>query len=160
MHTLVDQWNSEILVLPEIQREYVWDDARASRLIESLLLNIPIPVVYFAETPDAKYEVIDGHQRIRSIVRFLKNQFRLRSLAVLTEYNGKHYFELPEREQRFLTMRSIRAVIIGSDSHPNMKFEIFGAPEYRIHCPERSRVKELPLSRNIEPAFASTSRGL
>ena len=45
--TLVDQWETEILILPPIQREYVWDNARASRLVESLLLNIPIPVLYF-----------------------------------------------------------------------------------------------------------------
>lgn len=125
VQTLTEQWKTKILVLPEIQREYVWDDARASRLVESLLLNIPIPVVYFAETKEATYEVIDGHQRIRSIVRFLNNQFKLRSLAVLDEYNGLRYHELPDREQRFFIMRSIRAVIIAAESHSSMKFEIF-----------------------------------
>lgn len=125
VQTLLEQWETEVLVLPEIQREYIWDDGRASRLIESLLLNIPIPVVYLAETMDAKYEIIDGHQRIRSVVRFLKNEFKLRSLVVLDEYNGQHLFELPEREQRFLRMRTLRAVILAAESHPNMKFEIF-----------------------------------
>jgi hypothetical protein len=125
VQTLLEQWDADILILPEIQREYIWDDPRASRLIESLILNIPIPVVYFAETSDAKYEIIDGHQRIRSIVRFLKNEFRLRSLMVLAEYDGRRFHELPEREQRFLRMRSLRAVIISADSHPTMKFEIF-----------------------------------
>jgi hypothetical protein len=125
IQTLLEQWEGRILELPEIQRDYVWDDARASRLIESLLLNIPIPVVYFAETADANYEIVDGHQRIKTVVRYLQNQFRLKSLAVLAEYNGKRFFELPEREQRFLRMRTIRAIIISADSHPNMKFEVF-----------------------------------
>jgi hypothetical protein len=125
VNTLVEQWDSELLILPEIQREYIWDDPRASRLIESLLLNIPIPVVYFAETPDARYEIIDGHQRIKSIVRYLKNELRLGSLAVLSEYSGRRFFELPDREQRLLRMRALRAVIVSTDSHPSMKFEIF-----------------------------------
>lgn len=125
VHTLLEQWNSGLLFLPDIQRQYVWDNAKASRLIESLLLNIPIPVLYFAETPEAKYQIIDGHQRVRSIVRFLSNEFSLSSLAVLDEYKGARFHSLPDREQRFLRMRTLRAVIITIESHPSMKFEIF-----------------------------------
>jgi hypothetical protein len=125
VQTLTEQWDSKLLFLPEIQREYVWDNGKASRLIESLILNIPIPVLYFAETADAKYEIIDGHQRVRSIGRFLGNEFSLSGLAVLPEYKGCRFHQLPDREQRFLKMRTLRAVIISIDSHPSMKFEIF-----------------------------------
>ena len=125
VQTLVEQWQNEVLTLPEIQREYVWDNPKASRLIESLLLNIPIPVLYFAETAEAKYEIIDGHQRVRSIARFVGNEFMLGGLAILREYKHKRFHELPEREQRFLKMRTLRAVIISVDSHPSMKFEVF-----------------------------------
>lgn len=123
--TLEDQWKDGSLTLPAIQREYVWDNGKASRLVESLLLNIPVPVLYFAETKDAKYEIIDGHQRVRSIVRFLGNEFSLSGLAVLREYKGSRAHQLPDREQRFLKMRTLRVVIISIDSHPSMKFEIF-----------------------------------
>lgn len=125
VQTLVDQWQTELLVLPEMQREYVWDNARASRLVESLILNIPIPSVYFSETTAAKFEIIDGHQRIRSIVRYLGNEFALSSLGVLSEYRGLRFFQLPDREQRFIRIRSLRAVIVGAESHPRMKYEIF-----------------------------------
>src|SRR5438128_1354737 len=54
MQVLLDQWQTETLIVPEIQRDYVWDLGKASRLIESLLLNIPIPVLYLAETHDSK----------------------------------------------------------------------------------------------------------
>jgi uncharacterized protein with ParB-like and HNH nuclease domain len=77
VQTLLEQWNNKLLVLPEIQREYVCNNAKASRLIESLMLNIPIPVLYFAETEEAKYEIFDGHQRVRSIVNFLSGIFFL-----------------------------------------------------------------------------------
>lgn len=123
--TLSDQWADDHLVLPDIQREYVWDNSRASRLVESLLLNIPIPVLYFAETDDGRWEVFDGHQRIKSVVRFLGNEFRLSGLSVLSELNGRRFHQLPEREQRFLLTRMMRAVVISVDSHPSMKFEIF-----------------------------------
>ncbi|CCD85562.1 conserved protein of unknown function [Bradyrhizobium sp. ORS 285] len=125
VQTLVEQWTTKQLVLPEIQREYVWDNAKASRLIESLLLNIPIPVLYFAETDEAKYEIFDGHQRVRSIVNYLGGVYALSGLAVLREYRGMRYLELPDREQRFLRMRTLRTILISIESHPNMKFEIY-----------------------------------
>jgi hypothetical protein len=125
VQTLTEQWDAKLLILPTIQREYVWDNGKASRLIESLMLNIPIPVLYFAETKDAKYEIIDGHQRVRSIVRYLSNEFALSGVAVLREYAGLRFHQLPDREQRFLKMRTLRAILISFDSHPSMKFEIF-----------------------------------
>jgi len=125
VQTLADEWDAGSLYLPEIQREYVWDNRRASRLVESLLLNIPIPVLYFAETDDAKWEIFDGHQRVLSVVRFLANEFRLNGLPVLSELNGRRFHQLPDREQRFLKTRMMRAVVISADSHPSMKFEIF-----------------------------------
>ncbi len=125
VQTLLEQWTSKLLGIPEIQREYVWDNGRSSRLIESLILNIPIPPLYFAETQDARFEIIDGHQRVLSIARYLTNQFGLSGLRVLAEFKGKRFHQLPEREQRFLKTRSLRVVIITHDSHPNMKFEVF-----------------------------------
>jgi len=125
LQTLVEQWVSGSLELPELQREYVWDNGRASRLIESFILNIPVPPIYFAETEDAILQIIDGHQRVRSIVRFFKNEFALSGLRVMSEYLRKRFHELPEREQHFLKTRSIRAIVISHESHPNMKFEVF-----------------------------------
>lgn len=124
--TLIEQWNDEILIVPPIQREYVWNNMKASRLVESLLLNVPIPVLYFAESGDA-YEIIDGHQRINSIVRYVNNEFALSGLKVLgdTERRGKRYSELPSGDQRRIKTRVMRAIIITEESHPAMKFEVF-----------------------------------
>lgn len=127
----VDQLTSHVekakIVLIEVpyQREYVWDDTKASRLIESLLLNVPIPVCYFAENEDNTWEVIDGLQRVQSIVRFLKNEFALRGLSVQTELNGKRFKELPTRDQRRIESRTLRFVVITQESHPDIKFDVF-----------------------------------
>lgn len=125
IQTLIEQWEAGILLVPEYQREWVWDKGRASRLVESLILNIPIPVLYFAETEEAKYEIVDGQQRVRSILDFANNEFALGGLAVLGEYNKLRFHQLPEREQRFLKTRMIRTVVISHESHPTIKFEIF-----------------------------------
>jgi len=125
INTLQEQWDDGTLVIPDFQREYVWDNPKASRLIESLLLNIPIPVLYFAETDQAQYEIVDGHQRVFSVVRYLNNQFALSGLHISNEFKGKRFHQLPEREQRFLRTRSMRAIVIAADSSPTMKFEVF-----------------------------------
>lgn len=125
INTLIEQWHDETLLIPEFQREYVWDDSKASRLIESLLLNIPIPVLYFSETPEAQYEIVDGHQRVNSIVRYVTNDFPLRGLRIQDEFKGLRFKDLPVREQRFLKSRTMRVIVITADSHPDMKFEVF-----------------------------------
>jgi hypothetical protein len=125
LHTLREQWDDGTLILPEFQREYVWDGAKASRLIESLLLNIPIPPLFLAETEDAKYEIVDGQQRVTSIARYLNNEFALSGLRISREMKGLRFHKLPEREQRFLRTRVIRAIVITVESSPTMKFEVF-----------------------------------
>lgn len=125
VNTLIEQWRDGLLYIPDFQRDYVWDNGRASRLIASLLLNIPVPALYFSETEDAKYEIIDGHQRVRSIVRFTRGEFALTSLRVLGEHANRRFFRLPERDQRFLLTRIMRTIVIAQESHPTMKFSIF-----------------------------------
>lgn len=114
-----------LLIEVPYQREYVWDDAKASRLIESLLLNVPIPVCYFAENTDGTWEVIDGLQRTHSIVRFLKGEFALRGLSVAKELNSKRFSDLPVRDQRRIETRTMRCVVVTEDSHPDIKFDVF-----------------------------------
>src|SRR5438309_2196787 len=81
LHT---SWKEGDLVLdPVFQRRKVWDDGRSSRLVESVILEVPLPVFYFAESPDGTREVIDGQQRLTALFRFLDNDFALSSLRAL-----------------------------------------------------------------------------
>jgi hypothetical protein len=123
---LVSQIDRGDLVLnPVYQRRYVWDDDKASKLIESLLINVPIPVIYLAEESDGTRSTIDGQQRLRSIYRFAKNEFPISGAEVLSEINGKRFFELTQREQRLINKRAIRAIVIGDESHPDIRFDVF-----------------------------------
>ncbi|MCC6161836.1 MAG: DUF262 domain-containing protein [Acidobacteria bacterium] len=76
-----------LIVDPEWQRNYVWDRPRASKLIESFLLDIPVPVVYLSRTSAGKYEVIDGLQRLTSVFDFFDGKYALQRLDVRTELN-------------------------------------------------------------------------
>ena len=78
---------------PNFQRKYVWTNNLASMLIESILLNVPIPPCYLSQNEDFELDVIDGQQRLFSIYRFIDNQFSLAPLEVLKEFGGKRFHE-------------------------------------------------------------------
>lgn len=115
----------DVILNPEYQRNYVWDNKKASTLIESILLNIPIPVIYASEEEDIKWNIVDGLQRLYSLVRFYKNNFKLRGLSILSELNGKKYSELPDKAKRLLNNGNLRVILIFNDSHPEIKYDIF-----------------------------------
>lgn len=116
---------------PEFQRYFVWNKSKASRLIESLLLDIPIPVIYVAEEQNNTYSVVDGQQRLTSIWAFINGkfpdgqEFRLSSLQVMTELNRKSFKNLePELQEKILSY-VIRVIVIEKNSDPDVKFEMF-----------------------------------
>ena len=132
---------------PKFQRRYVWNDRLASRLIESMLLNVPIPPCFLAQNQDFELDVIDGQQRILSIYRFVDNQFRLSGLEVLTELNGLQFFQLPSNQSRRIMTYTLRCVIVTNDSDPEIRFEVF----------ERLNTSTVPL--NAQELRNSISRG-
>ena len=120
-----------LLIQPNYQRKYVWDAKKASLLIESILMNIPIPIVYLAATQDEKINVIDGQQRLTSIFSFIDGKFpdgkvfKLTGLKVLTELKGKTFKDLEESLQNKISDYSIRTITFTADSDPELQYEIF-----------------------------------
>ncbi|MFC3835553.1 MULTISPECIES: DUF262 domain-containing protein [Deinococcus] len=111
---------------PKYQRRFRWDDLRKSRLIESLLMNVPIPPIFLNEDTYGKYSVIDGKQRLTAISDFLNDRFDIKGLYVFSELNGKKFSEFPEDLQTVITTRpTLRAIIILRQSDPDIKFEVF-----------------------------------
>src|SRR5258708_3518912 len=74
--------DGELSLQPDFQRQFVWDSARSSRLIESVLLGVPLPIIYLAEEPDGNESVIDGQQRLTSFFEFLDGELKLSGLRV------------------------------------------------------------------------------
>lgn len=117
--------NGDLILQPEFQREYVWDDTKASRFIESILMQIPTPVIYLAEDVDGKKLTIDGHQRLKSIFRFWSNEFPLKNLTFFKELNGKKFKDLDKEYQRRLLDGVLRTILIRRESDSDVKFELF-----------------------------------
>lgn len=100
------------ILKPNYQRKYVWDNNKKSLLIESLILNIPIPPVFLYEVEFAKYEVMDGQQRLTTLLDFVTNKFALSGLKIWEELNGLTFDELPEGSRKALERRYISATIL------------------------------------------------
>lgn len=116
--------DGDIIPNPEYQRDYVYTEKQASKLVESVLMGIPIPTIYLCVEEDNTYSVIDGQQRITSLVRYLKNEFALNGLQELNELNGKCYKDLPKDIQKKLKSSSLSTISLLKQS-TDLKYEIF-----------------------------------
>ncbi len=123
--------NGELILQPIYQRNFVATDFIASKLVESILLDVPIPAVYLAEEQDGSYSVIDGQQRLTSFLSYLEGKFpdskpfKLSGLKVLSELNRKLFIELDSEFQKKIRSTTIHSIIIKRESNPDIKFEIF-----------------------------------
>jgi hypothetical protein len=133
LETLVKKIQKGIIKLdPDYQRRHRWDIGTSSRLIESLILNIPIPIIYLSYDIDvdvdeegARFSVIDGQQRLTAILAFFENRFPLIDLDILEDLEGCYYKDLPPFLIRRLEERTIKCLRIDSTLDPQVKFDIF-----------------------------------
>lgn len=113
-----------ILEVP-FQRKHIWKNDKASMLIESIIMNVPIPPLYFAEEEDGKWLVLDGLQRLYSILNYYDNEFGLSKVEVLEELQKMKYKDLPPKAKSLLDDGLLRVNIIKKDSHRDIKYDIF-----------------------------------
>ncbi|WP_331704394.1 DUF262 domain-containing protein [Enterobacter ludwigii] len=119
------------LFIPDYQRDYKWDIKTASRFIESILLDFPIPYLYIAdvfnEDPelDGRVEIIDGSQRIRSIYYFWNNQFELKDLKELKNLEGFKFSDLLASRQRRFLRASLRFIELKGDVEEQHRRDLF-----------------------------------
>ena len=111
---------------PQYQRRHRWNEARQSKLIESFLMNVPVPPVFLNEDEFGTFSVIDGKQRLTAISSFMRGNLRLTGLKVFTEINDKRFDDLHPKFQNVIRTRpTLRAVIILKQSDPDIKTEVF-----------------------------------
>ena len=122
--TELEDDNNELFV-PEYQREFVWDDVRQSRLIESITLGLPIPIIFVAENSNGRLEIVDGSQRIRTLTAFISNDLKLVGLEKLTKMNGIKYEELPVSRQRKIKNTPIRMIVLSDSATDQVKNDLF-----------------------------------
>ena len=123
--TICEYLENGHIFIPDYQRGYVWNRTQASRLIESLIIQCPIPVIYLNQEQDERLSVIDGNQRLNSINLFLKDGFALKGLTAYPELDGYSYASLDPRIKRHIQNRTLRCITILKETHPQIKFDVF-----------------------------------
>lgn len=129
--------DGQIHVAPDYQRHFVWDETRQSNLIESIFLGIPIPSLFMATNEDASWEVIDGLQRITTLVNFTQPIFRkiaddvstgilkIGGLEKIKSLNGSVFKALPETLRLNFLTRPIRITVLNDLSDFQVRFDLF-----------------------------------
>ena len=122
---IIERYTNEELIKPELQRNYVWDKAEASRFIDSILLGLPIPSIFLAKQSDEKLLIIDGYQRIMTVFDYVRGVFSVdnkvfklsNSDKINERWQGKAFSELSETEQRKIKNTTIHSIIF-VQTHP------------------------------------------
>jgi uncharacterized protein with ParB-like and HNH nuclease domain len=119
-------WNKEIpgvaslkarlFVIPDYQRNTVWDDSDRSAFIESILLGLPIPFLVFCRRNDGTIEIVDGVQRVTALYSFTSNGFALQKLSNLTSLNGFMFRDLTSKFQRKILKKVLRITMLDGDT--------------------------------------------
>lgn len=126
--------NGDIDFTPDFQRNFVWNSIQKSKLIESLLLRIPLPIFYFAEDKEGRLTIVDGLQRLTTIKEFMNNEFPLNHLEYLEEgVRGRYYKSNPVKKQegidakyyRWFNMSQFAVNVIDPSSPYKVKYDIF-----------------------------------
>ncbi len=117
--------NSDFEV-PTYQREFTWEDERKSKFIESVIMGLPIPFLFFWENPSSgRLEIVDGSQRLRTIKDFLLGDFKLGDLSELSLLAGFKFNDLSESRQRKIKNRSIRGIVLNEHTEEQSRFDLF-----------------------------------
>lgn len=128
--------DGEISIAPVYQRQFRWDDGRCSEFIESLMLGIPIPNLFMATNADNTWEVVDGVQRLSTIVKFVGSEelrkklkvgdaLTLRDLRKLSEFNGMKFDDIPPTIQLHLRTRPLKVVTLNDKSDTIVRIDLF-----------------------------------
>ena len=118
----IDQGN--YIMDPDFQRDFIWPEDKQSKLIESVIMRIPLPVFYMAEDSDGRMVVVDGLQRLSTFRRFVKNDLRLR-LPNRTELNGKRFLDLSSKLQNRVEDCNLIFYTIDSKVKERARLDIF-----------------------------------
>ena len=119
-----------ICIDPDFQRNLVWTNKQKSELIESVIMQIPLPLIYLAENEDGKLVVVDGRQRLTTFFQFLDNEFRLKDLKIFPQINGMNFNELEESHlySRYVTIIEDTQLVVQIIKYPTkdrVRFDIF-----------------------------------
>lgn len=113
------------MYVPDYQRDFVWDESRQSRLIESIVLGLPIPPIFVAENTDGRLEIVDGSQRVRTLSAFLNNELKLGNLEKITMLNGMVFEDFDVSRKRKFNNTTFTVVVLSESATDEVKNDLF-----------------------------------
>ena len=136
------------LFVPDYQRDFTWDEKRQSKFIESILVGLPIPYIFVADVTEkeARMEIVDGSQRIRTLSAFVTNQLVLRDLEKLNYLNGFRFCDLELARQRRFLRRTIHMIELGENADEAVRRDVFE----RINTGS-DVLKDMEVRRGLQP---------
>ncbi len=125
VETIVARFKQDLFFIPPYQREFIWNERQQSQFIESVIMGLPIPMMFLAEDEEGSFEIVDGTQRIQSLEAFLSDDLELEGLKKLDTLNGFRFRDLPSAQQNKLTSRALRLVILDSETTDESRRDLF-----------------------------------
>lgn len=123
---LIQQFRENEFYIPdEYQRQYIWNNADKNRFVESILLGLPIPLMFFSDTEDGRCEIIDGAQRTQAMEEFMSGDLILSDLKKLTSLNGFSYKDIPAYFRKKFDKTNMRIIVLSDDTTLEIRQEIF-----------------------------------
>lgn len=123
---IIQQYNQNEFYIPdEYQRQYIWNEVDKNRFIESILLGLPIPLMFFSDTDDGRCEIIDGAQRTQTMDEFISGDLILSGLKKLTSLEGFSYKDIPQYYRKKFDKTNMRIVVLSDDTTLEIRQEIF-----------------------------------
>lgn len=123
---LIQQFRDDEFYIPdEYQRQYIWSDSDKNRFVESILLGLPIPLMFFSDTEDGRCEIIDGAQRTQAMEEFMSGDLILSDLKKLTSLNGFSYNDIPAYFRKKFDKTNMRIIVLSDDTSLEIRQEIF-----------------------------------
>jgi hypothetical protein len=113
------------IYVPEYQRDFTWDIKRQSKLIESIILGLPIPFIFVAENKDSSWEIVDGSQRIRTLHAFINNKLVLEGLQSLSLLNGYSFKTLENGRKGKILNSALRMIVLAEETTDEVKKDMF-----------------------------------
>jgi Protein of unknown function DUF262 len=125
VETIVGRFNNDSFFIPPYQREFVWNTDDQSQFVESVIMGLPIPMMFLAEDEDGTFEIVDGAQRIQTLNNFVADDLVLEGLKKLDTLNGFRFSDLPETQRNKFTSRALRLVILDQETTDENRQDLF-----------------------------------
>ena len=125
LELLLSKFNRGDFYIPAYQRQFVWKTANKSLFIESVLLGLPIPFMFFADCADGRLEIIDGAQRMQTLQEFVNGGMKLTKLPKLNLLDGFEFSDLSLATQRKFLNRTFRVVVLDEKTTPDIRQDLF-----------------------------------